>query len=404
METDSARQVGSRVLPVVSMNHAVNDGSVYLLTSLFPVVLTLFGLSVFQVGILVGAGYLVSVVGQPIVGRYSERADPRKLLAVGLSVISFSVLSFVFASGFLSILASVLLLRAGSCFYHPVGVSAVSKAYQGKSLDRAMGIQSAFGNLGILLVFVLSAPIYLAIGWKATFVFFALVSAADVVITLAAFRGSRPGASQAPKNGPQGAKQARLGLPVFFLVLSFVSGASFAVILNYANILVENQSHVGVLPANIVVSGWIALSFLGAISTGRWPRVVPRTTFLFLSFLLSAVTTVVIVFTSSDLTLVVPVLLANGFTVSATYPLLYSELSDFLSGRSETTGRSFGVIFSAQTIGASAFGLVSGYLSSLYGIPSAFLVVAALMLVGSGMALARTRSVRNGPGGQLTPA
>jgi len=379
------------------MNHAVNDGSVYLLTSLFPVVLTLFGLSVFQVGVLVGAGYLVSVVGQPIVGRYSESLDPKKLLALGLSIISVSVLSFVFASGFYSILASVLLLRAGSCFYHPVGVSAVSKAYRGHALDRAMGIQSAFGDLGILLVFVLSAPVYLAIGWKATFVLFALASAFDVAVTLAAYGSPAKGAVTAPKvTESKRADGGRLGTPVFFLAMSFVSGASFAVILNYANLLLESESHVGVLVANIAVSGWIALAFVGAISTGRWPTVMRRTMLLFITFLASALSTVALVFTSSELVFVVPVLLVNGFTLSATYPLLYSELSDFLAGSSERTGRSFGAVFSAQTIGGSVFGLVSGYLATLFGIPSAFLLMGLLLLAGSAMALSRARSPRRG--------
>lgn len=374
------------------MNHAVNDGLVYLLTSLFNVVLVVFGLSVFQVGVLVGAGYLVSVVGQPIVGRYSERADPRKLLAVGLSVVSVSVLSFVFATGFYSLLASIVLLRVGSCFYHPVGVSAVSKAYKGKALDRAMGIQSAFGNLGILLVFALSAPIYLTIGWKATFVLFALVSAADVAVTLVAFKKSDPAAVSAPQEArDQGRKWAGLGIPMFFLAVPFVSGASFAVILNYANIFVESESRVGVLAANAVVSGWIAFAFLGAVSTGRWPNLMRRTMFLFFAFLLSAVTTLVLAFTASDFALLVPVLLLNGFTLSATYPLLYSELSDFLSGSPEKTGRSFGAVFSAQTVGGAAFGLVSGYISTLFGLPSAFLVMGLVMLLGSAMSLAWAR-------------
>src|SRR5437016_3917570 len=71
METQSPSPVeraSNRILYIVSMNHAVNDGSVYLLSSLFPVVISLFGLSVLQVGILVGLGYLVSVIFQTVVG------------------------------------------------------------------------------------------------------------------------------------------------------------------------------------------------------------------------------------------------------------------------------------------------------------------------------------------------
>ena len=377
-----------KVLSVVAMNHSVNDGFVYLLSSLFPVVLTLFGLSVFQVGILVGVGYLVSVVGQPIVGRYSERVEPKKLLAVGIATMALSVFTFVLSTGFYSLLASVLLLRVGSCFYHPVGVSAVSQAYSGPSLDRAMGIQSAFGNLGILLVFVFAAPAYLALGWKATFILFGLVGVADVAITLAVLKSSSSVAPPQPDTGPQSRNRYRLGLPLFFLGSMFVSGASFAVVLNYANILLQSEYHLGVFLTNIVVSGWIVFAFVGAISTGRLPRFMRRSMFLSLVFLLSAATIMVISFASLGLILAVPLLCVNGFTLSSTYPLTYSELSDYLEASPETKGRSFGLIFSAQTIGGSALGLLAGYLSTTYGLSSAFIVSGLLMLFGSGMAFA----------------
>jgi MFS family permease len=383
------------VLPIVAMNHAVNDGSVYLLSSLFPVVLAIFGLTVFQVGVLVGVGYLVSVIGQPIVGRYSESQDPRKLLAIGIAVISLSVLSFVLSTGFYSLLASVVLLRVGSSFYHPVGVSAVSRTYAGPALERAMGTQSAFGNLGIFLVFVTAAPIYLAFGWKATFVLFTVVCLMDVAITLALYRG--PSSSGAPPkdetvDGVQ--DENRLGIPLFFLVSAFVSGASFAVILNYANILLQSEAHVGVFEANIAVSGWIALAFVGAITTGRWPWLMRRPVLLSLVYLVSGVSTMLLALASTDILLTLPLLLVNGFMLSASYPLTYSELSEYLDPRPHLKGRSFGTVFSAQTVGASALGLVSGYLSTLYGIPSAFYVAGVLMLVGSGMALVWARRAR----------
>src|SRR3989442_7183851 len=180
-----------RILYIVSMNDAVNDGSVYLLSSLFSVVISLFGLSVLQVGILVGLGYLVSVILQPVVGRYSEGRDPKKVLALGIAIVSAAVASFVLATDFLTLLGSALLLRVGSSFFHPVGFSAVSKEYRGARLGHVMGFQGRFGNLGILLAFQTSAPLYLLLGWKATFLAFALVGVVDVAATLLVFGTSR---------------------------------------------------------------------------------------------------------------------------------------------------------------------------------------------------------------------
>ena len=382
----------SRVLSVVSMNHAVNDASVYLLSSLFPIVLLNFGLSVFQVGVLVSVGYLVSVVGQPLVGRYSEGADPKILLAIGIAIISISVFTFVISTGFDSLLASVILLRAGSSFYHPVGVSAVSRTYSGQNLDRAMGIQSAFGNFGIFLVFVAAAPIYAALGWKATFVLFGVVAALDVAITLAVLRIPRLVGQRASKNQDSPARNRhRFGTPFFFLGTTFISGACFTLVLNYTNILLQSEDHVSVFVANAAVAGWIGFAFLGAVSTGRWPRVMRRVSLLAFVFFLSAVTILFFGFVSANLLVAVPLLMINGFVLSGTYPLTYSELSDFLEDSPETKGRSFGALFSAQTIGGSIFAFVTGYLSESFGILSAYFVAGILMLVGFGMALAWSR-------------
>jgi len=391
----SVERVSNRTLYVVSMNHAVNDGSVYLLSSLFPVVLSLFSLSVLQVGILVGLGYLVSVIFQPVVGRYSEGRNPKKVLALGIAIISAAIASFVLATDFLTLLGSTLLLRIGSSFFHPVGISAVSKVYGGERLGHAMGFQSAFGNLGILLVFASSAPLYFLLGWKATFIAFAFVGVVDVAVTLLAFGKSK---SDAPHGGNKGidhpakSHKGRLGIPFFFVATTFISGGSYSVILNFMNILLKNQNHLGVFLANVVVSAWIASAFFGAISTGMWSRVLRPTLLLSLGYFATAASIFAFTFLSASLLLVVAALLVNGFAISATYPWTYAELSRYLGLDATTRGRSFGTIFSAQTVGGSVLGLASGYLSDTFGLPFAFASLGVLALLACGLTLSWERA------------
>jgi MFS family permease len=399
MKPDSQSSIGevsNRVLYLVAMNHAVNDGSVFLLTSLFPIVLSLFGLSVFQIGILVGTGYLVSVILQPLIGRYSEGRDPKVFLALGIFIISLSVFSFVLSSDFLSLLGSVALLRAGSSFFHPVGIAAVSREYSGSKLDRAMGFQSAFGNLGIFLVFISAAPIYLAFGWKETFLLFALIGIADITVTLSFFS---PTLSTNPL-GPTGkvgakSKVGRLGIPLFFPATTFISGGSFAVLLNYANIYLQKENHLGVSLANGIVSVWIASAFVGAIVSGRgWSKMMKRGLLLSVFFLVAAVTIIAFTFAYASIPLEIVLLAANGFALSATYPLTYSELSEFLHFDPERKGRAFGIIFSAQTIGSSILGLISGYVSDLFGLSFAFWEIGLVTLLGGAIVLAWVKQTK----------
>ena len=377
------RSSSNRILYLVSLNHATNDGSVYLLSSLFPIVLALFNISVFQVGIIVALGYLVNILFQPVVGHYSEGRDPGKLLAIGISVVTVSVISFVFATGFLSLLASVILLRLGSSFFHPVGISTISKSYGGPRLQKSMGFQSAFGNVGVLLVFLTSAPLYLEVGWRATFVVFAVWTLADVILTLTLLRGRHSAASDDPQTPSSSKPQTKRTIPVFFVLAAFISGGSYAVILNFANIFLGTRAHLDVPQANLIVSAFIAFASLGAIATGGGTRFVPTNVLLAISYVVASGSIAAFTLLSGNAILATITLLATGFSISATYPLTYTELSRYLGSIGQQSGRSFGVLSSGQTIGASILALASGYVSRFLSLEVSFGSVAILALIGS---------------------
>ena len=373
----------NRILYLVSLNHATNDGSVYLLSSLFPIVLVLFNISVFQVGIIVALGYLVNILFQPVVGHYSEGRDPGRLLAIGISIVTISVISFIFAIGFLSLLASVIILRLGSSFFHPVGISTISKSYGGPRLQKSMGFQSAFGNIGVLLVFLISAPLYLAVGWRATFIVFAIWTLADVVLTLTILRGRYPAASDDHRTPSSSKPQTKRTIPLFFVLAAFISGGSYAVILNFANIFLGTRAHLDVPQANLIVSAFIAFASLGAVATGGGTRFVPTNVLLAISYVVASGSIAAFTLLSGNAILATITLLATGFSISATYPLTYTELSRYLGSIGQQSGRSFGVLSSGQTIGASILALASGYVSRFLSLEVSFGSVAILALIGS---------------------
>jgi len=345
--------------------------------------LALFNISVFQVGIIVALGYFVNILFQPVVGHYSEGRDPGRLLAIGISIITLSVISFIFATGFLSLLASVILLRLGSSFFHPVGISTISKSYSGPGLQKSMGFQSAFGNVGVLLVFLTSAPLYLAVGWRATFVVFAVWTLADVVLTLTLLGVRRSVASDDPQTPSISKPQTRRTIPLFFVLAAFISGGTYAVILNFANIFLGSRAQLDVSQANLIVSAFIAFASLGAIATGGLTRFVPTHVLLAISYLVAAGSVAAFTLLSGNAILATITLLATGFSISATYPLTYTELSRYLGSVGQQSGRSFGVLSSGQTMGASILGLSSGYVSQSLSLEVSFGSVALLALIGS---------------------
>ena len=391
--------VSKRILYLVSLNHFINDGSTSLISTLFPAVVLAFGFSKFEVGILVAIGYLMNMIFQPIAGGFSEKVEARKLLALGISLIAVSMFLFTISSTFAAMLLSISLLRIGSSFFHPVGVAAVSRTYVGPQLDKSMGFESAFGNLGILAVFAISATIYLTLGWKGPFILFALLDFLTVAVTLSLFPKTRnPPISQdhvhsEPRNIVQRVKKLRVGLPIFFVATQFVAGGAFAVFSTFGNFLLESYG-LSLVYANYLIGLWVGASFVGALATGTMSRFVSRKKLLIASFLISSITTLAFALLSGNLGIAIASLVMNGFFISLTYPIMYSELSAYLGDKSTRKGASFGILFSAQIFGSSVLGLLCGYIATDFGLPATFEVVAVLLLVAVASSILWEKSSR----------
>src|SRR5438128_2479852 len=235
----------------------------------------------------------------------------------------------------------------------------------------------------VLALFNISAPLYRAVGWRATFIVFAIWTLADVVLTLTLLRGRDTAASDDPQTPSSSKPQTKRTIPLFFVLAAFISGVSYAVILNFANIFLGTRAHLDVSQANLIVSAFIPFASLGAIATGGWTRFVPTNVLLAISYIVASGSIAAFTLLSGNAILATIALLATGFSISATYPLTYTELSRYLGSIGQQSGRSFGVLSSGQTIGASILGLASGYVSQFFSLEVSFASVAMLALVGS---------------------
>ena len=397
--------VSNRILSIISLNHFVNDGSTFLIASLFPAMEVAFGFSTYDIGILVALGYLINVIFQPLAGRALAKFQPGVLLPLGISTMAASMFLFSLSSTFPMMIFSIVVMRLGSSVFHPVGASAVSSNYPGSRLDTAMGIESAFGNLGIVFSFILSAPLYLRFGWAGPFYIYAGMQILTVAFTLATMGGifkSRGSFHQAAGNAPPdfhlqepvpsnagGSTQGRkyfLFIPAFFVITAFISGGSNTIFGNFGNLLLFH-SGLSISASNNLIALWVAFAFLGAIATGRLTRMLSRIRLLWISYLASGISTLGFGLFSTSMPLAAVTLSVNGFFLAITYPATYSELA-FVVSRERATGPSFGMLFSSQIIGASIFGFLSGYFSREFGLASIFLLSSALLIMSVGIVFA----------------
>ncbi len=119
-----------------------------------PITFTLFTYGV----VAVATGYL------------ADRYPAIKMLTLGLAIATVAAFGVALSVNYFMLLACFVLLGVGLGFYHPVGLSYISKVFGPKHRGKALGINGIGGNLGWLLSPILTAMIAVWFGWRAAFV------------------------------------------------------------------------------------------------------------------------------------------------------------------------------------------------------------------------------------------
>ena len=111
-----------KILSTVSLIHAINDGSVAVISILFPIFKELFDLNYTQVGIITGGGLFITLIGQLILGRMADGKNVNSFLLTGLLLTSLSLVLITFSNGFVTLIFFIFFMRFATSFFHPIGI------------------------------------------------------------------------------------------------------------------------------------------------------------------------------------------------------------------------------------------------------------------------------------------
>jgi FSR family fosmidomycin resistance protein-like MFS transporter len=170
------------------MIHFMNDGTVFLLPAVLPLIILEYGLT------FGGAGLLSSIIPfclgvlQTPIGGVSDRFPNTLMLRLGILIVSIGSLT---AALFPSLLIpSLFLIGIGGSIYHPVGYAYTSKIVRNNGTGTALGIQSSSGDMGILAALLTAGPLIAAGGWRSTFLLWGALCFASFLLSSLIFRRS----------------------------------------------------------------------------------------------------------------------------------------------------------------------------------------------------------------------
>lgn len=360
----------------IGLYHASNDSAGVAVAAVFPILLT-EGLITSYTGIgqLTLVALLVTVVCQILFGAWSDRVNPRLLLPLGMVLVGGFSLLTTQATSFVLLVLFVALARVGMSVYHPVGISWVGKAFK-RDLDQAMGFQSAFGDLGVIVAFASSGFLGLRYGWQVPFLVWGGVALGAATVGYALTGGIERAPREVHRNPIRWAPLLR-SLALWTLPMA-MGGAAYIITISYGNSFLVERLALAEDAADGVIALWIGAGVLTAYSYGRITRLVGRFRSLALAFLLIAVSGFVIS-RAPPLGVLLPTFVLFGVGVFLTYPALFSFISESTEDR--IGGATFGVVFGFQLVGGAAAGLGAGLAADRWGIHTPFLILTALGLV-----------------------
>lgn len=380
---DSVTIPNRRLLWTISYHHAANDGSLMALVAVIPIVAEELELTYAEVGLL-GLGLIITVVTQLLVGRVADRMFSRMLLEIGAALMAATFVLVLFVSDFVGLFLAVISMRVGASFYHPVGIAWITRAYKGKHRDTALGVQSGIGNLGVIASFASSGFLGEALGWKAPCFLWAGLNVLAVILGIAYVRGAEVLGQTAGSMGK--VPPVRTMLKMSALVLPIASGGALYQVTSYfgpINLVSMHGWTAGT--ADLAFATWIGIGTLTSYYYGRLSSVIGRVALLRCGYAVSGLSAVSLFF-ASDWYVVVPILLAFGFTLFLTYPALFSMVTD--RTQENERGTAFGILFGFQLGGGAVIVYVCGLLADILQDPAYAFVIIGVLSAASLAALA----------------
>lgn len=362
-----------RLLFVISYHHACNDGALIALVALLPILVEEMSLSYTEIGIL-GLGLLITVVVQLFVGRLTDRIYSRYLLEIGALLMALSFVMILFVTNFVELFAAVISMRVGASFYHPVGITWITKEYAGPYMDTALGVQSGIGNFGVIASLATSGFLGEAFGWKTPCIMWVFLNLAAVIIGITAMGDGVSQLAGGFSTSPTSIRQTMSKVGCFSLPIA-AGGALYGVTTYYGPINLTAAHGWGVGAADLVFALWLAVGTVSSYSFGRISTRFGRRRVVTVGYL-GSIIGLLALFMTSEWYIVVPTLVAFGGLLFLTYPALFATVSE-ATGDGER-GTAFGMVFAFQLGGGSAVVYICGLIADVYDDPSYAFPVTAL--------------------------
>lgn len=377
---------------LITLGHALTHWYPATFYLLLPIIGKELGLSYTQIGLVMTcqyvAGAIANVPGGILVDTVGRKGV---LMALSLFWVGFPYLLMGFSRGYVMLLACVSLVGFGNSLWHPTAIPTLARRYPERK-GLVLSLHGMGGNVGEALAPLAAGALLAVLTWREV-VILNVIPGLVVSLVLLAFLGTlRMGSRSAEKSGETERVQSLgdyfRGVPALFrnrgLAMLTASSAFRSMTQNalLTFLPVYLAYEMGYSPV-WVGAGMFALQAAGFAASpiaGHLSDIMGRRSVMMTSMGMTAVVLVFMALAGKSPAFIVFIAIL-GFFLYAIRPVLQAWLL-------ETTprnmgGTSIGILFGAQSLGASVAPLVGGIIADRYGLIMTFWFLAGTIVVAN---------------------
>ena len=375
---DSAKSTERRALGVACGAHALHDGYTDLVYILLPIWQNEFGLGFAALGLMrtVFSGTLASF--QIPAGFLAERFGAVTVLALGTALAGFGYVLAGFSNGVAFLVAALFVGGLGASTQHPLASSLIAHAFAGSRSLKALGTYNFAGDIGKMTLPAVAAFLFIVLPWRQALMLLGCLgglAALAIFFAMPHFRDHAAAPRKSNGSASPGVPVPAYGFPLLLSVGVIDSATRMAFLTFLPFVLTAKGASLQTvgLALTLVFAGGAAGKLVCAFIGARIGAVAT----VWLTEMVTACGIVALLPLPLEAALVLlPVV---GIALNGTSSVLYGSVPDLVEPAWRQ--RAFSIFYTG-TIGAGAVSpAIYGLLGDAVGVPTALLIVAAVVLV-----------------------
>jgi len=376
----AARRKGEerRALGVACGAHVLHDGYTDLIYVMLPIWQSEFGLGFAALGLMktVFSGTLAGF--QIPAGFLAERFSAALMLALGTALAGFGYCLAGLSTGIALLVAALFVGGLGASTQHPLASSLIAHAFSGARSRTALGTYNFSGDIGKMTLPAVASLMFVVLPWREAVALLGgigVLAAIAIYLMMPRLREEPAAPRQTEGDGRAGGAARAYGFPLLLSVGVIDSATRMAFLTFLPFVLTAKGASLPTvgLALTLVFAGGAAGKLVCAYIGARIGTVATV-------WLTEAVTALgIVALLPLPLEAALVLLPVVGIALNGTSSVLYGSVPDLVEPARRP--RAFGIFYTG-TIGAGAVSpAIYGLLGDAVGVPSALVVVAAVVLI-----------------------